>query len=177
MKKRLLIPALAILLWPQTASAHCPLCVVGAGGAALLAKWLGVSTLSLGLFIGAFAIAVGYWFARLLARKFKKRSIYLGTAIVIFSFFSTVLPILSMMPGYTTISIFWGGEYGSIFNRTYLINLFFVGSVIGGLYMILSPRISRALTKLRKNRTLPFQGIIITFLLLLITAVIFELLT
>ena len=170
------ITALPVLLWPQAAFAHCPLCTIGAGGAAVLATWLGVGTFSIGVFIGAFAVATGLWFARLIKKRLKKPVKFLTPAIAIASFLLTIIPIMPMMPGYGTFSLFWGGEYGSIFNRTYLIHLFLFGSLVGGGVMLISPKLSKALAKIQKKQ-LPFQGIIMTFLLLILISIISELLS
>ncbi|MBU0981661.1 hypothetical protein KKC94_03120 [Patescibacteria group bacterium] len=174
--KKLLISYISgfIILWPKMAFAHCPLCTVGAGSAALLATWLGINTLSIGLFIGAFAMAMALWVEKI-SRKFYTGKANIAFLIVAAVFLTTILPLLPMMPGETHFSIFLTGNYGSILNRTYLINLFLIGSLIGGLIMYLSPFFSKQLSKI-KAKKIPFQGMIISFLTLLIFSVFFEIL-
>jgi len=53
-----------IIFLSKSVMAHCPLCVVGAGAAGAAAMWLGVSKVVVALFIGAFAMSMGMWFAK-----------------------------------------------------------------------------------------------------------------
>lgn len=165
-----LILIFLILLVPSSALAHCPLCTVGAGALAAFAAYLGVSAFSIGIFIGAFALAMGLWIARLIPKKFPFKSIILG----FFSFLLTIIPLMPLMPSYFSYYLSIGGDYGSIFNRTYFVSQFLVGSIMGGFILILSPYISSYLTSMRKKAHLPFQGIAITFILLTLVTLLFE---
>jgi len=49
-------------------------------------------------------------------------------------------------------------------------------SLLGGILVFSAPSISRGLTKIRKGKMLPFQGILITFITLIITGGIIQLL-
>lgn len=160
---------LVFMLLPLKAYAHCPLCTAGAAGAALFAKWLGMSVLSVGVFIGAFAAALGAWVSRYFPKKFK-------WFVIVGSFLLTIVPLAPIMTDYSSIYISWGGVYGGIFNRTYLVNLFIAGSIIGGLVIMVSPRLSGYLSKLRKGKTFPYQGILLTFAILILLALIFQIL-
>lgn len=162
--------ALLIFFGYQSVSAHCPLCTVGAGAAAGIAIWLGVSPTSIGIFIGAFAIAIGLWVARLILKNFRFK--FIGLAIL--SFILTIIPIAPLIEGYYPIFINWSGPYGSIFNRTYLINQFLVGSILGAIIMFVAPKISQQISRLKGKRLFPFQSIVITFILLIITSLVFE---
>ncbi len=157
------------MFWPLKAYAHCPLCTAGAAGAALAAKWLGMSVLSVGVFIGAFAAALGAWVSRYVPRKFK-------WPVIILSFLLTIVPLVPLMTDYSSIYINWGGVYGGIFNRTYVVNLFVAGSIVGGLVIIFSPYLSKTLGKLRKGKMFPYQGLLMTFFLLILLALIFQIL-
>lgn len=171
-KKKILLLALPALLLPQAALAHCPLCTIGAGGLAVFAAWLGVNTITIGLFIGAFALALGLWIGRLIPKKYIPHQ---TKALAALSFLTIALPLLPMMQDYTSIYVSLGGEYGSLFNRTYLINRFLLGSLIGAGLLLLAPFISKKLVLLRKGRLLPFQGIGITIFLLLGVSAVIEL--
>ncbi|MFB6306225.1 MAG: hypothetical protein ABEH43_04435, partial [Flavobacteriales bacterium] len=92
----------------SAALAHCPLCTAGAGLAAGLAAWLGVSELSIGLFIGAFAVAVGIWIANILKFNFKGKS----EALITVSFATTIFPLLYMFSESIPLYINWYGGYG-----------------------------------------------------------------
>ncbi len=166
-------PLILFIIGLKEAYAHCPLCTIGAAAAAGTATLIGVDKIVVGIFIGAFAMSMGMWMARLI----KKRYIPFQKIIVVLAIFlSTVLPIMpvigeSMHPVYLHIM----GNYGTLLNRTYVLNLFFVGSLIGGLVVALSPKISRKIIILRGGKIIPYQGVIITLSLLTIISIIFQL--
>lgn len=160
--------SLAGLLFPAAALAHCPLCTAGAGLVAMGAYWLGVNGLTIGVSLGAFAVALGLWIARLIRKKYMPQQ---DNAIAIFSWLTTLFPLQILLSDYTSIYINWTGPYGSWLNRTYPINLFLVGGAIGGVLIYLTPSVSRTITK-RRGKTLPFQGIIVTFTLLVVVSLI-----
>ena len=156
------------LLFPAVALAHCPLCTAGAGLAAIGAYWLGVNGLTVGVLLGAFAMALGLWVARLIKKKYLPQQ---DNAIGVFSWLTTIIPLKMLLSYYTSIYINWSGSYGSLFNRTYPVNLFLVGGVIGGLLIYLAPSLSHMLTE-RRGKTVPYQGMIITFSLLILISLI-----
>src|SRR3989338_4626543 len=132
--------AVAISLVPLPVSAHCPLCTAGAGILAVTAVSLGVSPMAVGVFIGAFAVAIGLWAARL----FKKRYFPLQNPVLaVVSFLLTILPLMALFDTQTSFSVFIAGDYGSPLNKTYLVNQFAVGAVIGGLLLAAAPKARR----------------------------------
>jgi len=169
MKKVFLLSLIPIFL-PKVSLAHCPLCTAGAGALAILAASLGVSSIVVGILIGAFAFALSLWLSPMIKRKYIPLQ---NEILAILIFFGTIVPIMPLIRDYGPLSIFWRGEYGSLFNNTYVVNLFIVGTLIGMVIMAISPYISRVLSKIR-GRHIPFQGIIITLLLLLITSLIVQ---
>ena len=118
--------------------------------------------------MGALALALGLWMATLLKRKLLPQQ---DNIIGIFTWATTLLPLQEIFSDYTSIYIDWGGAYGSLFNRTYPINLFLVGGVVGGTMLYLAPWISRGYSGWR-GKTMPFQGMIITFTMLILTSLI-----
>ena len=106
------------LLFIKSVSAHCPLCVVGAGAAAAGAAYLGINPLIIGLFVGAFSMAMGLWVSRW--KYLKKQYFPLQKYVLIIAIFLlTILPILPVISGPTKgfyLSLF--GNYGTLFNRT-----------------------------------------------------------
>ena len=152
--------------------AHCPLCTITAAAAAGGAMWLGVNEAAIGVFIGAFAVALGLW----IARKIKQRIPFQKSLLTAGSYFATVLPMLPLMKGFVPWYLSLAGTYGSLLNRTYLINLFLIGSIIGAVLTLLGPVASKGITHLRNNKTFPFQGMGITFFLLLFSAVLLQVL-
>ncbi|OGL82965.1 hypothetical protein A3B32_00730 [Candidatus Uhrbacteria bacterium RIFCSPLOWO2_01_FULL_53_9] len=169
--KRVVIALGLALLLPRAALAHCPLCTVGAGAAAIGAAWLGVDQGPIGIFIGAFAIAVGSWIARIVPWKIPGKA----WLFAVVSFITTVLPLLAIMQDVSSIYVAIGGVYGSPFNAVYLYNVFLVGSVVGAVVMAASPSLNRAMQK-HQTRTWPFQGMALTFTLLLVAATLMQIL-
>lgn len=156
------------LLLPATAYAHCPLCTAGAGVVALGAAKLGVGPISVGIFLGAFAVALGLWVARLLKKQYVPKQ---KQVLAIFSFATTILPLQTVLADYTSVYVPFWGEYG----KTLLINTFLIGGIIGGVLILLSPYLSRKLALARGGAMYPFQGMVITLLLLVSAAAVIEL--
>jgi hypothetical protein len=149
---------------------------MGAAAAAGGAMWLGVSGTVVALFIGAFAVSMGLWIGRII----KKQYIPHQTAwITLVSFATTALPVLPFMmsgtPGdYIPIFISWAGEYGSLLNRTYLINIPLIATLVGAGIVLAAPWMSRKITDLR-GETLPYQGVSLTLIILIISATALQL--
>jgi hypothetical protein len=160
------------MLFITTLHAHCPLCTVGAAAAAGGAKVLGVNSAVVGLFVGGFALSTG-WF---LSKKLNKNYIPLQHPIILaFAFFSTIIPLLPLLGGeYGAFSIFMFGDYGSFFNTTHIFDLFIVGSLVGGIIVSAMPSISRRICEIRGNRIFPYQGILLTFVSLVIVGLVMQ---
>ncbi len=168
-KKKLLfliMPIFALFL-VETASAHCPLCTIGAGAAAAGAVWLGISKVVVALFIGAFAMSMGMWFSRVVKKKYVP---YQKTLIIAAIFLTTVLPLLPLFSAIGPLYIPFIGEYG----MTYAINYSLISSFFGGLITFVSPNINKKIREKRRGKGIPFQGILITFGLLIAVALIIE---
>lgn len=153
--------------------AHCPLCTAGAGAMAGAAALMGVKYGAIGVFLGAFAAALGLWIAKRVKKTYIPRQnivIFLGV------YLSTLLPLVPFTKDYSSFLISMYGDYGSLFNRTYLINWFIVGSLLGTVMVFLAPRFSSYVTHLRHGRKIKFQGLALTFLLLLVAALPIQLL-
>ncbi len=152
--------------------AHCPLCTVGAGIGAVIAKQLGMKTSVIGIFIGAFAIALGWWLANILRKKINFK--FLTLISVVISYLTIVLPLKLYF--YETGSFYLNlfGDYGSLFNRTYVYDRFLFSSILGGLIIIISPFVSKQIIKIRNGKIFPYQGLIITFVLLFFLALFFQ---
>jgi hypothetical protein len=153
-------------------SAHCPLCTAGAGALAVLAASLGVATPVVGIFIGAFATALGLWMARLLKKKYIK---YQDAAVSVIVYLLTIIPIMPFIIEYRPLYVSFFGEYGTLFHNTYLINLYIFGAILGAVLLFIAPYLSRVVTRLRTGKIFPFQGLGITFILLIVVGVILQL--
>lgn len=166
--KMLLLPLVsiaAVLMKVPFVSAHCPLCTIGAAAVAGGAAWMGVNHVVIGLFIGAFALSLGLWIARLIKKQYIP---FQKSIIVLFSYVGTIVPLIPLLKSDYPLFISWFGEYGSMFNKTYLFNLFLAGSLLGGLIVAATPWLSKKITAIRQGKMIPYQGILLTFALLLL---------
>jgi len=176
MNKKLLLllsslSGLIALLYPARTLAHCPLCVGGAGAAASLAALVGVRYGAIGVFIGAFAVAMALWLPRFIKKQYipHQRKILITVLYI-----TTILPLIPLLQDYTSVYITLNNDYGSLLNRTYLINWFVVGIIIGTLIMIIAPVVSKQISKWRDGKIVRFQGLYITFGLLALAASILQ---
>ncbi len=169
-KSLLVLPVVVIfsvLMLPKYVMAHCPLCTVGAAAVAGGAAYLGVSSIVIGIFIGAFAVAIGWWVARVIKRRFIP---YQRSVIIAFSFIATILPMMPFFSASFPLYLAWLGEYGSVF----MINMFLIGSFIGGFIVSVTPWVSKKMTFVRNGKMIPFQGIMLTLGLLIIVGSIIQ---
>lgn len=164
--RRILLLAIAFVALAPSASAHCPLCTAGAGAGATVASALGVGLEVIGVFVGAFAMATGYWTVKFVRRRVSREYVpYQSQVIILAVYTSIVLPILPMMQEYTSIYVMLAGDYGSLLNRTYVLNTYLIGSIVGGAVVAVTPYLSKAITRMRDDH-FPYQGISMTFVLL-----------
>ncbi len=169
MKKTLLV-VIGLAFSPQVASAHCPLCTAGAGALAILAASLGVSSIIVGILIGAFSLALGLWLSNMVKKQYLPYQKLLLTAVI---FLGTVIPIMPLVQAYGPLYLSLGGEYGTLWHNTYTVNLYLFGVVMGAIIMLIAPLLSRFLTRVR-GRQFPYQGLVITFSLLIIVSLIVQ---
>ncbi len=172
-KRILILPATALATMGG-ALAHCPLCTIGAGVVAVAAAKFGISIPVIALFTGAFAAAIGAWIARLIKWKIPHKE----TILVLLSYITTMVPLQPLIgEQFTSIPVYIMGNYGSILNKTYLINLYYTMSMIGAVIILLMPHISKKFTTLTKRENpLPYQGIILTFATLIVIGAIIQVL-
>ena len=156
-----------IIFLSKSVMAHCPLCVVGAGAAGAAAMWLGVSKVVVTLFLGAFAMSMGMWFARIIKKKYIPLQNFLIVALI---FFTTVLPLMPLFKALGPLYFSFIGDYGT----TYVFNYSLAGSFFGGLIVLSTPSISKAITKKRNYKTFPFQGTLLTLALLIIVGILIQ---
>lgn len=157
-----------LILLTESASAHCPLCTIGAGAAAAGAVWLGVSKVVIALFIGAFAMSMGMWFSNIPKKQYIP---FQKTLIILVIFFSTVIPLFPLFSAIGPLYLSFIGEYGSTFAFDYSI----ASSILGGVVVFISPKINSKIKEKRSGKGIPYQGIIITFSMLIILGGIIQL--
>ena len=162
MSKKIILLLLFILFLIPEVMAHCPLCTIGAGAAAAGAVWLGVSKIVVALFIGAFAMSMGMWFSRVI----KKRWNYLpfqNFFVILIILVLTIWPLMSIFKTIGPLYLPFIGEYG----KTYAIDYSLISILFGGLIVFISPNLSKKITKIRNGKIIPFQGTILTILILI----------
>ena len=150
--------------------AHCPLCTIGAGAAAAGAVWLGVSKIVVALFIGTFAMSMGMWFSRVIGKRWSYipfQNIFVSIAI----FALTVWPLIPIFKSIGPLYLPFIGEYG----KTYAFDYSLVSALMGGLIVFISPSLSKKITEIRNGKLIPFQGIVLTLLILIIVGGIVQL--
>ena len=177
--KKIMIALFSTLLFTlPSLHAHCPLCTMGAAAAAGGALWLGVKGIVVALFVGAFAVSMGW----VVTKMIKKTFIPLQNPIIILiSFITTVLPLLpSLMTktpaDYYPVLVAVAGDYGSLLNKTYLINLPLIASLLGAMIVMITPYLSKQISNIRYGKLLPFQGTVLTLALLMMIAAVLQLL-
>ena len=165
----ILMLALFLFLQATIVLAHCPLCTVGIAAAAGGAAYFGVDKAVIALFVGAFAISTGWW----VGRKIKKQVIpHQLFWIILLSFVLTVIPLLPLLTTVYPLPIFLTGDYGSWLNRTYVINLGLITSIVGGVVVSIAPWLSAKISAMRQGKTIPFQGVLLTIGLLILLSII-----
>lgn len=142
--------------------AHCPLCSGAVGAIAVSAKYYGFDPSIIGLFIGAFAVSTGLWINNKIRNYFK----FQRELIVLLSFLITVVPVSLKLGDVFYVPL-------SFIGRTLWPNKIFFGSVIGALIFFLASWLNKMI-KLKLNRSIvPFQGILLSVLALIIVAALF----
>ncbi len=163
---------LLFFLTTKSAAAHCPLCTVGAAAAAGGAAYLGVDPAVIGLFVGAFAVSTGWWVSRLVKKQYLPQQKWL---IILISFLLTMIPLMPIISTAYPLYIPWFGSYGSMLNRTYVINPAWITGIMGGLVVSTTPWLSKKISGLREGKVFPFQGVVLTALLLVLAGGILQL--
>jgi len=146
---------------PSVTYAHCPLCTAGAGILAVIAVSLGVPALIISTLLGGFALAMGIWLAKLIKKKYIKYQDYFVAGLI---YISTVLPLWPILKEYKTLyaPLFGFDKYADKIP----VDIYLTGAVLGGLILLATPWISNAVSVYAKKQLIPFQGLLITLVLL-----------
>lgn len=146
---------------PKFALAHCPLCTAGAGALAILAASLGVPGLVVATLIGGFALAMGLWMARIAKKKYFPWQDQVIAGVV---YLLTIVPLWPVLVDYKALYIPALGI--DKYAETIPVNIYLVGSILGGLILFGSPYLSKWISKTAGKQLFPYQGIVITLVLL-----------
>lgn len=143
--------------------AHCPLCTAAVGTALVSAEYFGFGSGIVGIFAGAFAVSTGLW----VSKKIKKQFIPLqSTAIVLASFFLTIIPLLYLSSSTIYLPLLLFGESGTAFNKIYFVSTFLLSSIFGAFLSFLALLVRNFIKKFNGKVLFPFQGIALTLLFL-----------
>jgi len=155
------------VLFPSITYAHCPLCTAGAGILAIIAASLGVPALIISTLLGGFALAMGLWLAKLIEKKYFNYQDYFVAGVI---YLSTVLPLWPVLKEYKILyAPFLGFDK---YADKVPVDVYITGVVLGALILAISPYISKKLSTLASKQLIPFQGILITMVLLVIVPLI-----
>ena len=172
MKKTIILIPLALILLFAAAipvHAHCPLCTAAVGVAAVSAKYMGLDVSIVGLFVGAFGISTGIWLGKKIRKEYIKFQL---PVIAILSYLLTVIPLRFISSDNIYIPLLLFGEPGSILNKIYWIDKLIFGTIIGGILTFIGYWIHNYIKKVKGKVLFPYQGIIITLSLLLLSGLI-----
>ncbi len=163
MNKKAIITVFVFIsvLIPRATMAHCPLCTAGAGALALIAASLGVPGLIVATFVGGFALAMGMWIARMIKKKYFPGQ---DQAVTLATYLLTIIPLWPVLVDYKALYIPALGI--DKYAETIPVNIYLVGSLLGGLILFGSPYLSKWVSKTAGKQLFPFQGIVITLILL-----------
>lgn len=170
-KKLLLLILVFFIFLAGKVKAHCPLCTAGAAVAVGGATLLGINKVVIGLFIGAFAVSTGWMGAKWIKKEYIKGQKWI---IILLAFLLTIIPLLSIFGEISPLYIQLFGGYGTLLNRTYLVNFPLISSIVGGIIVCSTPWLSSRITKIR-GKMIPFQGILLTFGILILFGIFIQL--
>ncbi|MDP3982205.1 MAG: hypothetical protein Q8P70_01490 [bacterium] len=160
---------LLALLAPRMVFAHCPLCTVGAAAAGGVALYFGVSPFVVGIFIGAALFSMGWWFGHLVSSRFSRALFW---PVTLGTFALSLFPLLPLFREVIPLYVSMAGEYGSLLHRVYVLDLFFMGSLAGAGIVLISPFVSSKITQIATRQLVPYQGVLVTLVLLVILALV-----
>jgi hypothetical protein len=134
-----------ILVFPGTALAHCPLCVVGAGAGLSISRFLGIDDAITGVWIAALLGASSLWMARLIKKEYIPQQeviIYITTfALTLWSFYAFNLA---------------DGHMGTLFGVTKIT----FGIIVGGVVFYLIEVLNALIKKIKGKVLFPYQPIV-----------------
>jgi hypothetical protein len=153
------------LVYPSITFAYCPLCVGGVLVLTFLGYEIGVKRIVLGFLIGALAVAFAEWLNRLIKIKLFKGQDFL---IIALTFILIYLPVKNYIFNYYSLYFPNLGVHTPI-----LIDKSLLSGIFGGLLVYIAPFISKFITQ-KRGKTILFQRIIVTLILLIIFGLILQ---
>ncbi len=164
---RLAVVATAPLLaLARPVAAHCPLCAAATAGGVAATRLLGVDDTVTGTFVGGFVVSTGLWFNNWLRKK-KNGGEFLP--------FQTAI-VLLLSVAFTILTFYMAKLIGSPdpAYRIFGIDKLVLGTLVGTAVTIGAFELHKRIKAANNGKVLmPFQGIIVTLLLLAATGAVF----
>jgi hypothetical protein len=151
----------SVLALPLKTLAVCPVCTVAVAGGVGLCRWLGISDLISGTWIGGLIISMIIWFLSWLDKKnirFKFRRI-----LTVIAFY-----VLTVAP------LHWTNIMGHPMNKMWGIDKLLFGIIIGSMIFMAAVLFEKFLrSKNQQKAFFPFQKVVVPLVFLIITSLIF----
>lgn len=164
MLKKILLSGifLAGLSVPVLVLAQCPVCTIAVAGGVGLARYLGISDLISGLWVGALIVLMIMWTLKWLNKKNIKFPF--RRLVVIFLFYFLTIPPL-----------YWTHLIGQPENKFLGIDKLTFGTIVGSIIFLIGYWLENSFLRKRKQGKahFPFQKVIIPISFLIVFSVIF----
>lgn len=158
-----LLPLLIVgsFLFVRSAQAVCPVCVVVVGAGIGIAEEFGVSDTIIGLWVGAFIIAMAWWTVNWLV---KKNWCFKGCGSITFLAYY----LLTLVP------LYYNGLIGKELNKMWGIDKLLLGVLVGSVLFFLGERYHFYLKEKNGNKVyFPFQRVVVPVVALIIATIAF----
>ena len=147
--------ALSILISPALVSAHCPLCTAAVGSGLVVARSMGIDDSVVGIWVGALIISSALWLNKFLVKR--KKCFRFQKGIIVAAFF-----LLTIIPFYFSNLI--------NFQYTFLgIDRLLLGTVAGCFITMLGFWTSGKIRSMNGKAVIPFQAIVVTVGILILS--------
>jgi hypothetical protein len=152
---------ISALVLPLKTLAVCPVCTVAVAGGVGLCRWLGISDLISGTWIGGLIVSMSAWLLSWLDKKnirFKFRRIL----VVVLFYFLIIAPL------------YWMGIMGHPNNKMWGMDKLLFGIIAGSIVFVLAMAFDKFLrSKNQQKSFFPFQRVVVPLVFLAITSLIF----
>jgi len=161
MKKIILLFGAISFLFPLATKAVCPVCTITVGVGVGLCRYLGISDLISGAWIGGLIVSMILWTLDWMKRKnikFARKALVIGAGYYLI----VILPL------------YWMGIMGQPLNKIWGIDKLLAGIAAGSIALILGVLIDMFLRQKREGKAFfPFQKVVFPVALLVIASLIF----
>lgn len=162
--KKIILLSVFFFSFANSVGAVCPVCVVAVGAGLGLSRWLGVDDVITSIWIGGLLAALSVW--TVIWLKKRNWSFRYNKIIVPVAYY-----VLTLAPLYYIDII------GHPLNKVFGIDKILFGAVVGTIFFLLAVWLHEFLKMKNGNKSFfPYQKVVLPFVVLLITSLIFYLL-